>query len=49
MSLSKFKRNIYCSILEMMLKDYNNGKLSLTGKQKSQVESLIRKVKCKYI
>lgn len=33
----------------MMLKDYENGDLLLTGKQKSQVETLMWKVKHKLI
>lgn len=37
------KQKIYKIVLKMMLKD--NDKLSLTGKQKGQIKSLIEKCK----
>ena len=37
------KKWIYKSVLKMMLKDRSN--LSITGKQKSQIECLIQKCK----
>lgn len=36
------KRKLYKALLKMILKDRD--KLSLTGKQKSQVENLIKKM-----
>lgn len=47
--MKNIKRKFYSFVLKMMLKDYANGKLLLTGKQKSQVETLIWKVKYKLI
>lgn len=47
--IKKFKRKLYFFSLEMMLKDSENGELRLTGKQKSQVETLMWKVKYKLI
>lgn len=47
--MRNIKMKLYSFVLEMMLKDYVNGKLLLTGKQKSQVETLIWKVKYKLI
>ena len=43
--IKKFKRKLYLFSLKMMLKDSENGDLPLTGKQKSQVETLMWKVK----
>ena len=43
--ISKLKCKLYCFTLRMMLNDFDNGDLSLTGKQKSQIETLIMKVK----
>ena len=47
--INKFKRKLYFFSLEMMLKDFKNGDLQLTGKQKSQLETLMWKVKYKLI
>lgn len=47
--IKKIKRKIYFFLLEMMLKDSEKGELQLTGKQKSQVETLMWKVKYKLI
>ena len=47
--IKMIKRKLYFFSLEMMLKDYENGELSLTNKQKSQVEALMWKVKYKLI
>lgn len=43
--INKFKRKLYLFSLKMMLNDFKNGDLQLTGKQKSQIETLIMKVK----
>ena len=43
--INKFKRKLYLFSLKMMLNDFKNGDLHLTGKQKSQIETLIMKVK----
>ena len=43
------KRKLYFFSLRMMLKDSEHGKFQLTGKQKSQVETLMWKVKYKLI
>ena len=43
--INKFKRKLYLFSLKMMLNDFKNGDLQLTGKQKSQLEALIMKVK----
>lgn len=47
--IKRFKRKLCFFSLKMMLKDFENGDLLLTGKQKSQVETLIWKVKYKLI
>ena len=47
--INKFKRKLYFFSLKMMLKDFKNGDLQLTGKQKSQLETLMWKVKYKLI
>lgn len=47
--IKKIKRKLYLFSLGLILKDYENGELSLTNKQKSQVEALIWKVKYKLI
>lgn len=47
--IKKIKRKLYFFSLGLMLKDYENGELSLTNKQKSQVEALMWKVKYKLI
>ena len=46
---NRIKRKLYFFSLRMMLKDFENGELPLTNKQKSQVETLIWKVKYKLI
>ena len=46
---NKFKRKLYFFSLKMMLKDFKNGYLQLTGKQKSQLETLMWKVRYKLI
>ena len=43
--MKKMKRRLYLFSLMMMTNDFNNGDLSLTGKQKSQLETLMMKVK----
>ena len=43
--INKFKRKLYLFSLKMMSNDFKNGDLQLTGKQKSQIETLIMKVK----
>ena len=43
--INKFKRKLYLFSLKMMLNDFKNGDLQLTGKQKIQIETLIMKVK----
>ena len=47
--IRKLKCKLYCFALRMMLNDFDNGNLSLTGKQKSQLETLMWKVKYKLI
>ena len=47
--INKFKRKLYFFSLKMMLNDFKNGDLQLTGKQKSQLETLMWKVKYKLI
>ena len=47
--IKKVKRKLYFFSLGLLLKDYENGELPLTNKQKSQVEALMWKVKCKLI
>lgn len=47
--MKNIKRKLYGLVLEMMLKDYKNGRLPLTSKQKSQIETLMWKVKYKLI
>ena len=47
--IMKLKCKLYCFTLRMMLNDFDNGDLSLTGKQKSQLETLMWKVKYKLI
>lgn len=47
--IKKFKRKLYLFSLRMMLKDSENEDLLLTDKQKSQVETLMWKVKYKLI
>ena len=47
--ITKFKRKWYLFSLKMMLNDFKNGDLQLTGKQKSQLETLMWKVKYKLI
>ena len=47
--INKFKRKLYLFSLKMMLNDFKNGDLQLTGKQKSQLETLMWKVKYKLI
>lgn len=47
--MKNIKRKLYGFVLEMMLRDYENGRLPLTSKQKSQVETLMWKVKYKLI
>ena len=47
--INKFKRKLYLFSLKMMLNDFKNGDLQLTGKQKSQIETLIMKVKEEYL
>ena len=39
--ITKFKRKWYLFSLKMMLNDFKNGDLQLTGKQKSQIEAII--------
>ena len=39
--INKFKRKLYFFSLKMMLNDFKNGDLQLTGKQKSQLETLM--------
>ena len=43
------KRKLYDFVLRMMLRDYENGRLPLTSKQKSQIETLMWKIKYKLI
>ena len=47
--INKFKRKLYFFSLKMMLNDFKNGDLQLTGKQKNQLETLMWKVKYKLI
>ena len=47
--INKFKRKLYFFSLKMMLNYFKNGDLQLTGKQKSQLETLMWKVKYKLI
>ena len=47
--IMKLKCKLYCFTLRMILNDFDNGNLSLTGKQKSQLETLMWKVKYKLI
>ena len=47
--INKFKRKLYFFSLKMMLNDFKNGDLQLTGKQKSQLETLMCKVRYKLI
>ena len=47
--INKFKRKLYFFSLKMMLNDFKNGDLQLTSKQKSQLETLMWKVKYKLI
>ena len=47
--INKFKRKLYFFSLKMMLNDFKNGDLQLTGKQKSQLETLMWKVRYKLI
>ena len=47
--IRKLKCKLYCFALRMMLNDFDNRDLSLTGKQKSQLETLMWKVKYKLI
>lgn len=47
--INGLKRKLYLFSLRMILKDSENGDLLLTGKQKSQVETLMWKVKYKLI
>ena len=43
--INKFKQKLYFFSLKMMLNDFKNGDLQFIGKQKSQIETLIMKVK----
>ena len=43
--IRKLKCKLYCFVLRMVLNDFDNGDLLLTGKQKSQLETLMMKVK----
>ena len=43
--IRKLKCKLYCFVLRMVLNDFDNGDLSLTGKQKSQLETFMMKVK----
>ena len=43
--IRKLKCKLYCFVLRMVLNDFDNGHVSLTGKQKSEIETLIMKVK----
>ena len=47
--IKNIKRKFYFYSLNMMLRDFENGELPLTNKQKSQVETLMWKVKYKLI
>ena len=47
--INKFKRKLYFFSLKMMLNDFKNGDLQLTGKQKSQLKTLMWKVRYKLI
>ena len=42
--IRKLKCKLYCFVLRMMLNDFDNGDLLLTGKQKSQIEALVWKI-----
>ena len=42
--INKFKRKLYLFSLKMMLNDFKNGDLQLTGKQKSQIDAIALKI-----